>query len=134
MKDFILPFLLAAATGILSGWGVGGGTLLTVCMTLLLKIDHRQAQAVNLLFFLPTAAISLWFHRKKGLVDKELWVQAAVPGTSAALMGAIAALSMEVSLLRKPFGIFLILNGAMMLWSGRKGSNGSRTNSDRHCN
>lgn len=113
--DFVVPFLLAAALGVLSGWGVGGGTLLTVCMTLLLGIDHRQAQAVNLLFFLPTAALSLWFHRKNGLVDSRVWKQAALPGTAAALVGAAAALMVDVSVLRRPFGIFLLINGALML-------------------
>lgn len=115
MRDFVVPFFLAAATGILSGWGVGGGTLLTVCMTLLIGVDHRQAQAVNLLFFLPTAALSLWFHRKNGLVDSGVWKQAALPGTVAALLGAAAALTMDVSVLRRPFGIFLLINGALML-------------------
>lgn len=113
--DFAVPFLLAAALGVLSGWGVGGGTLLTVCMTLFMGIDHRQAQAVNLLFFLPTAALSLWFHRKNGLIDTAVWKQAALPGTVAALLGAAAALTMDVSVLRRPFGIFLLINGALML-------------------
>ena len=120
MKDFIVPFLLATATGVLSGWGVGGGTLLLVCMTLLLGIDHRQAQAVNLLFFLPTAALSLWFHRKNGLVDREVWKTAALPGTAAALLGALGALAVDVSFLRKPFGLFLLINGAMMLRGAKK--------------
>lgn len=118
--EFVIPFLLAAVLGILSGWGVGGGTLLTVCMTLLLGIDHRQAQAVNLLFFLPTAALSLWFHRKNGLVDTEVWKQAALPGTIAALLGAAVALMMDVSVLRRPFGIFLLITGAMMLRGAAK--------------
>lgn len=120
MREFVVPFLLAAATGILSGWGVGGGTLLTVCMTLLLGVEHRQAQATNLLFFLPTAALSLWFHRKNGLIDKAVWVQTAVPGTIAAVSLAVAALMLDVSILRKPFGIFLLLCGASMLKSARR--------------
>ncbi len=120
MRNFFVPFLLAAVLGVLSGWGVGGGTLLTVCMTLLLGIDHRQAQAVNLLFFLPTAALSLWFHRKNGLIDSEVWKQAALPGTIAALAGATVALMVDVSVLRRPFGIFLLINGVLMLRSAGK--------------
>ena len=59
MVNWILPFAFALATGVLSAWGVGGGTLLLVCMTLFLGVDHRTAQAVNLLFFLPTAGAGL---------------------------------------------------------------------------
>ncbi|MBR3704540.1 MAG: sulfite exporter TauE/SafE family protein [Oscillospiraceae bacterium] len=120
MREFIVPFLLGAAMGVLSGWGVGGGTLLTVCLTLFLGVEHRQAQAVNLLFFLPTAALSLWFHRKNGLIDREVWAQTSIPGMVAALLFAPLALAVDVTLLRKPFGIFLLVSAVLMLGSARK--------------
>lgn len=120
MVEWTLPFLAALATGALSSWGVGGGTLLLVCMTLFLGVGHREAQTINLLFFLPTAGISLFFHRKNGFLDKETWKEAAPPGASAALAGALASLAVDVSLLRKPFGLFLLYGGASMLLSGIK--------------
>ena len=122
MVEWAIPFLAALATGALSAWGVGGGTLLLVCMTLFLGVEHREAQAINLLFFLPTAGISLFFHRKNGFLDRETWKDAAPLGTAAALAGALGSLAADVSLLRKPFGIFLLYGGASMLMSGiRKG-------------
>ena len=120
MVEWLLPFLFALGTGILSSWGVGGGTLLLVCMTLFLGVGYREAQAVNLLFFLPTAGISLFFHRKNGFLEKDAWRQAAVPGTAASLAGALAALAVDVSLLRKPFGLFLLYSGVSMLLSAWK--------------
>lgn len=120
MVEWMLPFLAALATGALSSWGVGGGTLLLVCMTLFLGVGHREAQTINLLFFLPTAGISLFFHRKNGFLDKETWKEAAPPGAAAALAGALASLAVDVSLLRKPFGLFLLYGGASMLLSGIK--------------
>lgn len=120
MVEWLIPFLLALATGVLSSWGVGGGTLLLVCMTLLLEVGHREAQAINLLFFLPTAGISLFFHRKNGFLEKDTWKQAALPGTAVSLLGALAALAVDVSLLRKPFGLFLLYSGSSMLLSARK--------------
>lgn len=123
MKEWLLPFLTAALTGILSGWGVGGGTLLLLCMTLFLGVDHRTAQAVNLLFFLPTALVSLFFHRKNGRLDKKVWRCAALPGVLTAAAAAWAASAVDVSLLRKPFGLFLLYSGFSMLHSARKNSN-----------
>ena len=120
MVEWLLPFLLALGTGVLSAWGVGGGTLLLVCMTLFLGVEHRDAQAINLLFFLPTAAISLFFHRKNGFLEKDTWRQAAIPGTLASLAGALIATAVDVSLLRKPFGLFLLYSGASMLLSAKK--------------
>ncbi|MCI9443419.1 MAG: sulfite exporter TauE/SafE family protein [Oscillospiraceae bacterium] len=117
MVEWIAPFLAALATGVLSSWGVGGGTLLLVVMTLFLGVGHREAQAVNLLFFLPAAAASLFFHREKGFLDKDVLRQAAAPGAIFSLAGALVSLAVDVFLLRKPFGIFLLYSGASMLWS-----------------
>lgn len=121
MVAWLAPCLFALATGVLSSWGVGGGTLLLVCMNLFLGVEHREAQAINLLFFLPTAGISLFFHRKNGFLNKEVWRQAAIPGTAASLAGALLATAVDVSLLRRPFGVFLLYSGASMLLSARKG-------------
>ena len=120
MREWMFPFLCALGTGILSAWGVGGGTLLLVCMTLFLGVEQRLAQTINLLFFLPTAAAGLWFHRKNGFLEKNTVKTAILPGTVAALVGAIAALLVDVSLLRKPFGIFLLYSGISVLFSAKK--------------
>ena len=105
MREWLVPFSVALATGILSSWGVGGGTLLLVCMTLFLGVGQREAQAVNLLFFLPTAGAGLIFHRKNGYLDGAVWRQAALPAVLTALAGALLAGAVDVALLRKPFGL-----------------------------
>lgn len=115
MKELLIPFLTGLGAGVLSAWGVGGGTILLLCMTLLLGVDQRQAQAVNLLFFLPAAGVGLLFHRQKGEIAGPLWRRAALPGTAAALVAAAAAQVIDVSLLRRPFGIYLLLAGLSML-------------------
>ena len=120
MVNWLLPFLAAFGTGVLSSWGVGGGTLLLVVMTLFLGVGHREAQAINLLFFLPTAAAGLYFHKEKGYLDKATFKNAAIPGVLASLAGAAVSMSMDVTLLRKPFGVFLLYSGLSMLLSAGK--------------
>ena len=115
MTDWLLPALAGFATGILSAWGVGGGTLLLLLMTLFLGVDQTQAQGINLLYFLPTAGMSLLEHRKNGYLDREV-LRAAVPlGTLAALAAAWAATSVDITMFRKPFGLFLLWAGASLL-------------------
>ena len=67
MKVWLIPLLAGFGTGILSAWGVGGGTLLLLIMTLFLGVDQQAAQGINLLYFLPTAALALVSHGKNGL-------------------------------------------------------------------
>lgn len=114
--SWLLPFFCGLACGTISAWGVGGGTLLLLVMTLLLGVDHRTAQGVNLLFFLPTAASALFQHARGGYLDGPV-LKAAVPAAAAAaLLGAWIATGVDVELLRKPFGVYLLFSAAMLLW------------------
>ena len=111
MKTWLLPALLGLACGTVSAWGVGGGTLLLLVMTLFLGVDQRTAQGINLLYFLPTAAMALVQHRKNGLLDRPL-LRSAIPwGVPAAALGAWAATAVDVEILKKPFGVFLLAAG-----------------------
>ena len=67
---WLLPLLAGTATGILSGFGVGGGTLLLIYMTTLAGLPQTTAQGINLIYFLPTAATALPAHVKNGYVNK----------------------------------------------------------------
>ena len=116
MTAWLWPLLAGFGTGILSAWGVGGGTLLLLVMTLFLGVDQTTAQGINLLYFLPTAAVSLFFHRKNGLLDKQAIKSAILPGLPAAAIAAWVATAVDVNVLRKPFGVFLLAVGASMLW------------------
>lgn len=115
MTAWVLPLLVGTATGILSAWGVGGGTLLLLVMTLFLGVDQRMAQGINLLYFLPTAGAGLLFHRKTGMLDRQALRQAIPWGVVTAALGAWAATAMDTAVLRKPFGVYLLVMGVLTL-------------------
>ena len=60
--------LAGAVCGLLSGLGIGGGTLLMVWMTGVAALPQQTAQGINLLYFLPSAAcgmeVVLWDERR----------------------------------------------------------------------
>lgn len=115
MKEILLPVLAGCLTGVLSAWGVGGGTLLLLIMTLFLGVDPAAARAVNLLYFLPAAAMGVLQYRRDGLLNRDL-LSAAVPwGLAAAAGGAWLSTSLDGALLRRPFGVFLLLAGVQAL-------------------
>ena len=115
MTAWLLPLLAGFGTGILSAWGVGGGTLLLLIMTLFLGVEQTAAQGINLLYFLPTAGAGLLFHRKNDLLDKEAIRQAVPAGLVTAAAAVWLATAVDVAVLRKPFGMFLLFTGAMTL-------------------
>ncbi len=116
MTEWLLPFLCGLGASIISAWGVGGGTLLLLVMTLFLGVDQRTAQGINLLFFLPTAASALVCHIRNGYLDKPTLRSAVPPAVVFAALGAWAATAVDVTVLRKPFGIYLLLSGVSLLW------------------
>ena len=116
----MLSFLIAVAAGlvcgVLSGFGIGGGSLLMVWMTAVLSMEQKTAQGINLLYFLPTAAAALIFHTKNRLIEWKAVVPAALAGCAAAVPGALLAASLEMELLRKLFGGFLIAVGLVEIF------------------
>ncbi|MBD9224227.1 MAG: sulfite exporter TauE/SafE family protein [Clostridiales bacterium] len=109
MTGWVIPLLVGCGTGILSSWGVGGGTLLLLIMTLVLGVPAADAMAVNLLYFLPTAGMGLLQHKKNGLLERDVLRTAAPWGAAAAVAAALVATAVDVELLRRPFGVYLLL-------------------------
>ena len=115
MRDWLLPLLCGFGAAVISAWGVGGGTLLLLVMTLFLGVDQRTAQGVNLLFFLPTALSALICHWKGGYLDRPTLKGAVPVAVPAALIGAWIATAVDVELLRRPFGVYLLLSGLSLI-------------------
>ena len=120
MNEFWLPLLAGAVTGVLSGFCVGGGTLLLVYMTAFAGLEQQTAQGINLLYFLPAALLALPSHLKNGYLEKPALLPAIAAGLVCSGLGAWAATGMDSTLLRKCFGGFLVLVGLWQLL-GRNG-------------
>ncbi len=122
MVDFFLAVLAGLICGVLSGFGIGGGSLLMVWLTALLSMDQRTAQGINLLYFLPAAGCcSLVFHVKNRQIVWKAVVPAAIAGCLTAIPGALLAGSVDTALLRRLFGGFLVLVGiSEVFFKGKK--------------
>ena len=110
-----LSILAGAVCGVLSGFGIGGGSLLMIWLTAVLQMKPQDAQAINLLFFLPTAAASLIFHVKHRQIRWAATIPAVLAGLITAASGAWIAAQLDSSLLRKIFGVFLLFVGVFEL-------------------
>lgn len=110
-------FLAGAAAGVLSAFGLGGGSLLLVYMTAWGGLTQTAAQGINLLYFLPTAGSALPSHIRGGYVDKAAALPAILTGLVGTALGAWAATSLDPALLKKGFGLFLLFIGLRELLS-----------------
>ena len=116
MTDWLIAALAGAVTGVLSGFGVGGGSLLLIYMTSFAGVPQNLAQGINLLYFLPAAAASLPAHVKNGYIEKAALLPAVAAGLAGTALAAWAATALNVELLRKCFGVFLLIVGLRELF------------------
>lgn len=116
----IVNVLIGTACGVLSGFGIGGGSLLMIWMTAVISMEQVAAQGINLLYFLPTAAASLIFHIKNKAIVWRVVIPAALCGTVTAVLGALLSSRMESDLLRRFFGAFLLIVGVKEFFTKTK--------------
>ena len=121
MGGWLIAVLAGAATGILSGFGIGGGTLLLIYMTAFAGVEQHLAQGINLLYFLPTAATALPSHMKNGFIDKKTAIPAILAGLVGTALAAWGATALDVALLRRFFGGYLVIIGIRELFAKKKG-------------
>lgn len=108
-----LPVALIVGTllGFLTGLGVGGGSLLILWLTLVLEMSQTAARGINLLFFLPSAAISCYLRWKQGTVTLKKILPAIFAGCAAAAVFSLISTRMDLEILRKLFGVLLLATG-----------------------
>ena len=109
--NWFLDFLIGLCTGILSGFGIGGGSLLILYLTGVAGVNQYTAAGINLLYFLFCAPPALISHNKHHLIAKKTAIVCILAGAATSVLAAIVASVIDVRILRRIFGVFLLYIG-----------------------
>lgn len=105
-----LYFVLAGVLGgVLAGMGMGGGTLTLPILVLVMGVEQITAQFANLIAFLPSGSAALLVHAKNGLIRKDNLIFMLLPSLAACVFCSFWASEANGDLLKKLFGVFLVL-------------------------
>ena len=104
-----MPILFGIISGIVTGMGMGGGTILILLLSLFMNLEQQIAQATNLVFFIPTALSAIIINIKQNNVDKKLALQVSILGIIGAIVGAIVSEQMSSENLKRYFAIFILI-------------------------
>ncbi len=104
----MLEIVIGLVAGIVSGMGMGGGTVLIFLLTTVIGLQQHIAQATNLIFFIPTSISAILVGLKNKNINIKLALTISICGIIGAIIGAKIAINTDVNKLRKYFGYFLI--------------------------
>lgn len=105
---FLLTLLISTLLGLLSGLGIGGGSLMILWLTLVEKLDFPDAKALNLLFFVPPAILSTLIRVFRKELSLKKILPAALAGSASAFVFSQLSSGWDASLLRRLFGVLLL--------------------------
>ncbi len=122
--DYVISALAAVISGIIGGMGMGGGGVLIIYLSLFTDTQQSTAQGINLLFFLPTAIMSLIYYSRKKLIEWKLALPFAAMGTAGTLLGCFLCGRFDSGVLSKLFGVLLLVMGVSGLFGKNKEKSG----------
>ncbi len=105
----ILLVLFAIIAGVVASMGLGGGTVFIPLLTVFLKYDQLLAQGLNLVGYWFVAPVALIFHLKNKYIVFKAVLFVLVFALPFSLLGAFLAHRVETQVLRRVFGVFLIM-------------------------
>lgn len=101
--------LIGAFSGVFSGIGMGGGTVLIFLLTMFTSLEQHIAQATNLIYFVPTAISAIIINYKSQNINIKLAFNISIFGIIGAIIGALISINLNVQKLRKIYGFFLLI-------------------------
>jgi len=115
----LILVVIGTITGILAGMlGIGGAIIMIPALVLLMGFSQQAAQGTSLAVMLPPIGIfAAYNYYKAGQVNIKFAIILAIAFIVGSYFGSKIALSLPQPLLRKIFGILLLLVAAKMLFT-----------------
>jgi uncharacterized protein len=115
----LILIVIGIITGVMAGMlGIGGAIIMIPCLVFLLGISQQSAQGTSLAVMLPPVGIiAAYNYYKAGQVNIKFAIILAVFFLVGSYFGSKLALNIPQQVLKKIFGVLLLLVAAKMLLS-----------------
>jgi uncharacterized protein len=114
VDNTVMLLSLGLAAGVFSAlFGVGGGIIIVPGLVALGLTMHK-AVGTSLAIIIPTAISGVYAHYVYGNIETKVLVLVAVGAVIGAQFGAAIAENLQDTLLKRLFGVFIILVGLKM--------------------
>lgn len=118
--NVILPIIAGFLAGIAGSMGLGGGSVLIIYLTVFVGVEQLVAQGINLIFFLPTAAVAVFVYSKKRIIKWKKILPVMMFGVIGTVLTSFWVGHLNSYLIKKIFGLVIALYGFYELFSRGK--------------
>ena len=117
MTTILILLCIGLMAGILSGMvGVGGGIIIVPALVYFMSVSQHEAQGTSLaVLLLPVGIFAVINYYKAGYVDIQSTLIIASTFLIGGFIGSKIAISIDQNLIKKIFGIFLLLVAIKMI-------------------
>lgn len=130
--DFWMTYVFAVLAGFLSGiagaMGLGGGSVLIIYLTFFAGVEQLTAQGINLIFFLPTAAVAVFIYSKKGIIKWRRILPLMIFGVIGTLVSGWLVGLFSAELVKRLFGGVIAVYGFYEIFGKKKKKNKGKIN------
>ncbi|MCX6345699.1 MAG: TSUP family transporter [Armatimonadetes bacterium] len=113
----LMYLLVGLVAGTLGGlFGIGGGIIIIPVLVMLFHFTQQEAQGTSLaILVLPIGILAAWTYYKAGFVNISVVGFVALGFLVGGLMGAKIAVILPAAIMKKTFGMFLLLVSIKMI-------------------
>jgi uncharacterized membrane protein YfcA len=117
--QFIILIVVGILSGLLAGaFGIGGAIIVIPALVFILGLSQHEAQGTSLAFMLPPVGIlATWNYWKAGQVNWKIALVLSLTFVVGAYLGSNFSINISDRMLRRLFGILLILIAFKMIFS-----------------
>ncbi len=110
-------FVTGIVSGFLNGFfGSGGGTIVVPALEFIHKLEEHKAHATAILIIFPLSVISTLIYLKNGYIEVSPVLKVAGGSILGSIIGAKTLNKISSKMLRKFFGIVLIIAALRMVF------------------
>ncbi len=118
LSMILILLVIGIITGVMAGMlGIGGGLVVIPALVMVMGMSQQAAQGTSLAMMLPPIGIlAAYNYYKAGHVDIKIALVLAITFIAGSYFGSKLAIRLPQELMKKIFGIFLLLVAIKMLF------------------
>ena len=117
---WIVLIIVSLISSLVSGMGVGGGSIFILLSTILNLFSHKEAQSYNLIMFITVGIFATISNIKNKNFDKNILKKIFVPVIIGSICGSLLVKHLDEKILKYIFYVFMLLIGIYEIISSLK--------------